>query len=221
MRAAIQISMPELDATRFASVRSALDRDGFAIVSDALDDAWVARLRRAFETAPVQASGTQHVEISDATPDVESWRALEQHPLLIAGADHVLASAHQVAALQGRNPLPGFGQQGLHSDDVPRTPGSAYTVFTTLWMLDDFTAENGATRVVPRSHLITRPISKSLGQPLAHHPDEFIAVGPVGSVLMLNGHTWHSGRRNDSKGPRRSVQVVVRRAASVPDLKTT
>ena len=88
-------------------------------------------------------------------------------------------------------------------------------------MLDDFTAENGATRVVPRSHLITRPISKSLGQPLAHHPDELIAVGRVGSVLMLNGYTWHSGRRNDSNGPRRSVQMVVRRAASIPDLKTT
>jgi ectoine hydroxylase-related dioxygenase (phytanoyl-CoA dioxygenase family) len=212
MKAASRIPLPEPDARRIASLHGALDRDGFIIVPAALDEGWVARLNRAFESAPVQASGTQHVTISDATPEVESWRALERHPLLIAGAEHVLAGAHRLADFHGRNPLPGFGQQGLHTDDVPRAPSAPYVVFTTLWMLDDFTAQNGATRVVPGSHLITRPISKSLAQPLAHHPDEYIAVGRAGSVLMLNGHLWHSGRKNSSNGPRRSVQMVVRQA---------
>jgi len=213
MKAASRISPPEIDARGLASLHSALDRDGFIVVPAALDEAWVARLRRAFESAPVQASGTQHVTINEATPEVESWRALERHPLLIAGAEHVLAGAHRVADFHGRNPLPGFGQQGLHTDDVPRAPGAPYVVFTTLWMLDDFTAENGATRVVPGSHLIARPIAKAFAQPLARHPDEYIAVGRSGSVLILNGHLWHSGRCNSSSGPRRSVQMVVRRVA--------
>lgn len=212
MNAASRMSPPEIDPRRLAWLRDALDRDGFIIVPAALDDDWVARLRRAFEAAPVQASGTQHVTITDATPEVDSWRVLERHPLLIAGVTHVLGPAHRVADIHGRNPLPGFGQQGLHPDDVARAPGDPYTVFTALWMLDDFTAENGATRVVPRTHVSPRPPPKSLGQPLAHHPDEHIAVGRAGSVLMMNGHLWHSGRRNDSKGPRRSVQMVVRRA---------
>jgi ectoine hydroxylase-related dioxygenase (phytanoyl-CoA dioxygenase family) len=80
--------------------------------------------------------------------------------------------------------------------------------------MTDFTVENGATRVVPGSHRVTRPISKSFAQPLARHPDEYIAVGRAGSVLMLNGHTWHSGRQNNSTGSRRSVQMVVRRTSS-------
>src|SRR5262245_49374200 len=212
MKAASRIPSLELNVRRLAGLHEALDRDGFIVVPAALDDGWVARLRRAFETTPAQASGTQHVTITDGTPEVDAWRALERHPLLVAGADHVLGGAHRIAQFHGRNPLPGFGQQGLHADEVPRAPGDPYIVFTALWMLDDFTAENGATRVVPGSHLITRPLPKALAQPLAHHPDEYIAVGRAGSVLMLNGHLLHSGRRNDSKGPRRSVQMVVHRA---------
>src|SRR5262245_2401560 len=115
MKAASRIQSPELDARRLASLHESLDREGFIVVPAALDEGWVARLRRAFETAPVQASGTQHVTIDDATPEFESWRALERHPLLLACADHVLGSAHRIAQFHGRNPLPGFGQQGLHS----------------------------------------------------------------------------------------------------------
>jgi len=194
----------------FRDILSALDHDGYVVLVDALDQKWVTRLRRAFEGLPIQASGTQHVEIVDATPEVESWRALKCHPALVAAAEHVLGGSHRVVDIHGRNPLPGFGQQGLHTDAVPRAPGDPYSVFTALWMLDDFTVENGATRVVPGSHLHPRPIAKALAQPLAQHPNEIIPIGRAGSVLMLNGHLLHSGRRNDSKGPRRAVQMVVR-----------
>jgi ectoine hydroxylase-related dioxygenase (phytanoyl-CoA dioxygenase family) len=211
MKAAPRIPLPEINAQSPALLRDALDREGFIVIPAALDDDWIARLRRAFEAAPAQTSGTQHVAITDSTPEVESWRALERHPLFIAGADHVLGPSHRVADVHGRNPLPGFGQQGLHSDNVPRAPGDPYTVFTTLWMLDDFTPENGATRVVPRTHVSPHPPAKSLAQPLAHHPDEHIVVGRAGSVLMMNGHLWHSGRRNDSSGPRRCVQMLAHR----------
>jgi ectoine hydroxylase-related dioxygenase (phytanoyl-CoA dioxygenase family) len=195
-----------------APVLSALDRDGYVVVRNALDEHWVERLRRAFENAPVQASGTQHVEITEETPEVDAWRALERHPTLVTAVAHVLAGAPWVANVHGRNPLPGFGQQGLHADDLPRASGEPFRVFTTLWMLDDFTADNGATRVVPGSHLFTRLPPKALGQPLAHHPDERVPEGRAGDALMLNGHLWHSGRRNGSDGPRRSVQMVMRRA---------
>jgi ectoine hydroxylase-related dioxygenase (phytanoyl-CoA dioxygenase family) len=86
-------------------------------------------------------------------------------------------------------------------------------MITALWMLDDFTAENGATRVVPGSHRITRALSKNLAQPLARHPDERIVIGRAGDVLIFNAYLWHSGRRNESKGPRRAVQMGLRRGA--------
>jgi ectoine hydroxylase-related dioxygenase (phytanoyl-CoA dioxygenase family) len=191
-------------------VNQALDRDGYVVVPGALDTAWVERLRRAFDHVPAESGGTQHVEITDETPDAESWRALEHHPVLKSAADYLLSQPYCMGGLHGRNPLPGFGQQGLHSDCV-RGEGHECILITALWMLDDFTLENGATRVVPGSHRITRPLAKDLAQPLAKHRDEKIIVGCAGSVLVFNGYLWHSGRRNDSNGPRRAVQMGLRR----------
>ena len=90
MKAVSCISPPGFEAQYLATLRDALDRDGFVVVPAALNDEWVARLHRAFEVAPVPPSGTQHVTITDTTPEVESWRALERHPLFSAGAHHVL-----------------------------------------------------------------------------------------------------------------------------------
>src|SRR4051812_16792678 len=97
-------------------VHEALDREGYVVVPGALDSEWVGRLRRAFAHASAQSGGTQHVEITGGTPEVEAWHALEHHPVLKAAAEHLLSPIYCMAGLHGRNPLPGFGQQGLHSD---------------------------------------------------------------------------------------------------------
>jgi Phytanoyl-CoA dioxygenase (PhyH) len=186
---------------------AALDKDGFIVVQDALDSSWVTRLRRAFENAPATQDGTQHVALTNTTPEIDAWRDLEWHPILITVAEHVLGTPFHVRELHGRNPQPGFGQQGLHTDWMPRASVEPYFVLTTLWMLDDFTSVNGGTRVVPGSHRFTRPVPKSLAQPLARHGYQKTVIGRAGSVLVLNGHLWHSGQRNDSDGPRRAVQM--------------
>ena len=187
-----------------AEYRAALDRDGYVVVAEALDPAWVERLRRAFADASAQRDGTQHVTVTPETPEHASWRALKEHPVVIAAADHVLGRPFRVSEPHGRNPLPGYGLQGLHADWMPRDVVEPYFVLTTIWMLDDFTADNGATRVVPGSHRLLRPIPKSLAQPTAVHPDERV-------VLVFNGHTWHAGTKNTSDRARRAVQMVVGR----------
>ena len=201
---------PHQSAAPVSPVNQALERDGYAVIPGALDDKWVERLRRAFDYAPVESGGTQHIEITDETPEVASWRALEHHPVLKAAAEHLLSQPYCLGGLHGRNPLPGFGQQGLHSDCL-RGEGNECILVTALWMIDDFATENGATRVVPGSHRIARPLAKDFAQPLARHRDEKIIVGRAGSVLMFNGYLWHSGRRNNSNGPRRAVQMGLRR----------
>jgi ectoine hydroxylase-related dioxygenase (phytanoyl-CoA dioxygenase family) len=190
----------------------ALDREGFVLVMDALERPWVNRLRCAFEQAPAQKDGTEHAILSPSTPERQAWLALKEHPVVLAAAEHVLGRDFRVGDPHGRNPLPGYGQQGLHADWMPRASVQPYFVLTTIFMLDDFTADNGATRLVPGSHRLVRPIPKRLGQPEARHPSEMIVTGRAGSVLVLNGHTWHSGTRNASKGPRRTVQLIAQAA---------
>jgi ectoine hydroxylase-related dioxygenase (phytanoyl-CoA dioxygenase family) len=198
-----------------ASECTSLDKQGFAVFPRALSLACVARLRVAFENPG--GHGTQHVEISESTPELATWREVTQHPTLLAAAHYILARPFRVRESHGRNPLPGFGQQGLHADWMPRSPGEPFYVVTSILMLDDFTAENGATRVVPGSHLSLQPPPKPMAQPSAHHRDETIVTGSAGSLLVFNGHLWHSGRRNDSQGPRRAVQtVIIAEDASLP-----
>lgn len=186
-----------------------LDRDGYVVVEGALDAAWVAELRAAFDAAPEQRSGTQHVAIDDGTLEPDAWERLRSHPAVLGAAEHLVAPAFHVRDLHGRNPLPGFGQQGLHADWQPLPAGAPFVVVTAIFMLDDFTEDNGPTRVVPGSHLTRRAVPKSLAQPLARHPEERLVVGRAGSALVMNGHLWHSGTENRSSGPRRAVQMVV------------
>lgn len=190
---------------------TALDAAGHLLVPDALDPARVARLRLAFPAPEPGATGTQHVRIDAATPARDEWHALADHPLLRAAATHVLGPVFHVRDVHGRNPLPGHGLQGLHADWPTRGPGEPFEVLTALWLLDEFTAANGATRIVPGTHLLPRPVPRDLARPHARHPDERVVTGPAGAVLLLNGHVWHAGRQNTSAGPRRCVQMVVQR----------
>lgn len=188
-----------------------LDAEGYVVLRAALTSDRIDRLRRAFEQAPVRRDGTQHVEIEEETPELDTWLELKEYVLLRRVADRLLGCPYAFR-VHGRNPLPGYGQQGLHADSQPRQPGDPVLAVTAIWMLDAFTVENGATRVVPRTHLLPHAVPRRYAQPLAHHPQELVVTAPAGSVLIFNGHLWHSGRQNQSLGPRRAVQMTARAA---------
>ena len=75
-------------------------------------------------------------------------------------------------------------------------------------MLDDFTAENGATRVIPGTQRIPGPISAHVKDLLADHPEQRIVEAPAGSVLVFNAHLWHSGRMNRTQKTRRVIHCA-------------
>ena len=69
---------------------------------------------------------------------------------------------------------------------------------SALWALDDFTEENGATRVVPKEYEITDPEQVG-GEHIVQ------AVMPQGSVVLYLGSTLHGGGTNLSNAARRAV----------------
>lgn len=74
-------------------------------------------------------------------------------------------------------------------------------------MLDDFTRENGATRMVPGSHRWgTRP-QEVLQDPLAPHPQEVLLTGKAGSIAVMNAHMWHGGTANRTTAPRLAMHA--------------
>lgn len=192
--------------------REALDREGYVLLPEVIDADWLERLRAAFESgcqkdggaSVVKESGTRHV--NDLVNRDPAFEGVYTYPRVLAAVYHVLRDAFRVGQIGGRDPLPGYGQQGLHADWTARSKGEPFRIVTTIWLLDDFTSESGATRVVPGTHhLLTQP-PKSFAEPASRHPDQRIIVANAGSVLVFNGHLWHSGTANKSSRPRRVLQ---------------
>ena len=72
-----------------------------------------------------------------------------------------------------------------------------------MWLLDDFTLENGATRLIPGSHHWDRTRAPALGETVA-------ATAPAGSALIWLGGLLHGGGANRSNAVRRGVVVSYR-----------
>ncbi len=192
--------------------REALDRDGYVVLPGVIDADWLGQLRAAFESGcekdggatVVKESGTRH--LNDLVNRDPVFEDVYTHPRVLAAVHHILRDAFRVSQIGGRDPLPGYGQQGLHADWTARSKGEPFRIVTAIWLLDDFTGENGATRVVPGTHhLLTQP-PKSFADPSSRHPDQRIIVAKAGSVLVFNGHLWHSGTANKSNRSRRVLQ---------------
>ena len=98
--------------------------------------------------------------------------------------------------LQVINILPGEKAQMLHTDDsfypLPR-PRAALSA-ATIWAIDEFTAINGATDIVPNSH--------QWGDQLAVETQREPVVMSPGSCVFFLGTLWHGGGANRSSAPR-------------------
>src|SRR4051794_11424315 len=113
----------------------ALDQLGYWVGPGVLDGAIVGKLCQAFAAAKMpDTSGTQHVEITPKTPEYSAWAQLPTHPLIVAAAEYILKRPCRLSAVHGRNPLPGFGQQGLHVDWQYRKKGEPYAIVTSIFM---------------------------------------------------------------------------------------
>ncbi len=122
-----------------------------------------------------------------------------EHPLILALLDRTLLPNYLLSQLQAISVMPGEVMQPLHHDDGfypiarPRPPYSA----ATIWAIDDFTEENGATMVYPESHLWGDV------PPAEIDVDKMVpAVMPSGSAVFFLGTLWHSAGANHTDNAR-------------------
>ncbi len=129
-------------------------------------------------------------------------------PAVLDRVRHVLGADMKLSSLNARSADPHSSDgQPLHVDMGAVPDDRGFWVCNTVWMLDDFTAENGATRMVPGSHRWgTRP-QDVLADPLAPHPDERLVTGPAGSIAVMNAHVWHGGTANRTSAPRLAMHA--------------
>ena len=116
--------------------------------------------------------------------------------------NHVLQGDFKLSSLNSRASLPGEGLQALHADWSGAVEPDDFQVCNSIWLLVDFTEENGATRVVPGTHRSGQTPSQALDDPKAPHPDEVLLTAKAGTVVIFNSHTWHGGTVNRTDSPR-------------------
>ena len=188
-----------------------LDEQGYLPLPEIMNHAQVDALRTRFDelveeegekagTEVHQEAGTNR--LSNLVDKGEIFEICFTHPRVLAAMRHVLGPDFRLSSLNGRAALPGQGLQGLHADWATGVEPGDYYVCNSIWLLSDFTEQNGATRVVPGSNRSGQHPKDALGDPTAPHPDEVILTAPAGTVVVFNSHTWHGGTLNRSDEPR-------------------
>lgn len=140
----------------------------------------------------------------------EVFGPMAMHPLALAFAEKELGRSCLLSAMLAINLHPGETVQDWHHDDahlevpLPRAPFGV----STFWAIDAMTEDNGATQVIPRSHLwekaeVSDPDLHQYDQgamDVEHdpkpHPDAVKATMPAGSFMAAKGTLWHRGGAN-------------------------
>ena len=200
-------SRPGIDKDYVASLLEQLDLNGYVIIENLISPEMAASVKN--DMLPfMEYDGRNDFEgyktrrMYSVIERSFSCNPLVDHPLIMSLLDNTLMQPYLLSQMQAINVYPGEVRQPLHHDDSfypiprPRPPLGA----ATIWAIDDFTAENGATMILPKSHLWDNK------DPAEIDPKDLIpAVMPAGSVIYFYGTTWHCAGANNSNKERMAV----------------
>lgn len=138
----------------------------------------------------------------DKAPDLAY---MISHPVLLPLVRHVMGTDCVLHDFQSTSIGPQTGGGAWHVDaplgQIPEPLPEFPLTLQNVWLLDDFTADNGATRVMPRSHRLRKAPPWGSG-PLE---GEVTLTAPAGSIAMWLSNTWHRSGPNTTGAPRRAV----------------
>ena len=201
----IASSGSSVDSAIVEADSAALDRDGYVIWENLLDTEECRQIREVVRpwlehTGRNSFEGLRTQRIYSVLSRTRVCDRLVDNPRVLAVLDQLLMPNYLLSALQAINIQPGETAQLAHHDDgfypIPR-PRAPLTA-ATIWAIDDFTADNGATMVIPGSH--------RWGQRPPNPEDQAIpVVMPAGSCVFFVGTLWHGGGANNATRERLAV----------------
>lgn len=194
-----------------------LDQAGYVILPQFIDPHWLQALRQAteqrFALEGERAGSEFRLEpgsrrLANLVDKGDVFRRAVVQPRLLELIGHVLGAEFKLSSLNVRSADPHNGTaQPLHSDMGALPDERGYWVCNSVWMLDDFTLDNGPLRVIPGSHRWGRLPQDVLADPAADHPDQQLVTGRAGTVVVMNAHLWHGGMANRSDAARTALHA--------------
>jgi ectoine hydroxylase-related dioxygenase (phytanoyl-CoA dioxygenase family) len=176
---------------------------GYTIVENAIEPALVdelngalERLEQYFDVQPASNSfeGHKTLRVYNLLAFDDVWQRVPVHDHVLPIVEGVLDPGCLISSLSSIKILPGEIAQPIHADDqlIPLPKPHPPTVCNSMWALTDFTEANGATRIMPGTHLSDH--SPDYGAQF----DSVAAEMPKGSVLIWHGSLWHGGGANNT-----------------------
>ncbi|MHC5705690.1 phytanoyl-CoA dioxygenase family protein [Streptomyces tirandamycinicus] len=185
---------------------AALERDGYVVLPGLLTPLECAEIRHTVAPLLDRAGrsafeGHRTQRVYGLLNKTRRCDRLADHPRVLALLDRLFEPGYLLSQLQVIDINHGEHAQPLHTDDAfyrsprPRPPLGA----ATMWAVDPFTRDNGATVLLPGSH--------RWGDDRRPGGDDtrVTALMPPGSCLFYVGTLWHGGGANRSGGNRLAV----------------
>lgn len=201
--------------------RRQLDEMGWICLPGVMDPAFLEEARRRVEElweSEGENAGSEFRKepgarrLANLVDKGEVFERVICQPRVLEAVGRVLPAGFKLSSLNARSADPwGEEAQPLHCDAGALPDASGFSVCNTIWLLDDFTPENGATRIVPGSHRRGKLPQEVLADPAAPHPEEVLVLGKAGSVVVMNTHAWHGGTANRTGSPRRALHAFFTR----------
>jgi ectoine hydroxylase-related dioxygenase (phytanoyl-CoA dioxygenase family) len=195
-----------------------LERDGFTVLEGVMSQALLAEVRERVD---------ELLADQERNPSPETrWEAnarrlgnLADHgnvfwkiatcPEALGAVKAILGQEIKLSSMTLRSANPNSNSnQPLHVDQNMLPDDRGCRICNALWMLDDFTAENGPLRIIPGSHRSQKRPQDCIEDTFAKHPEEVIVTGVAGSAIILNAHVWHGGTANRTPRARRGLSVL-------------
>jgi ectoine hydroxylase-related dioxygenase (phytanoyl-CoA dioxygenase family) len=199
----------------------ALDEDGFVVIAGPIELEALAALAAAYDAAveSADAADTHNgrtgvtTRVNDFVNRGPAFDRLYVDASILEACHRVIQRPFKLSTMHARTLHAHTPAQGLHAD-FPRGASDlavgAWPMVGFIFMVDAFTAHNGATLFVPGSHRWSHTFERTP----AAHPNQIPACGPAGSMIVFNGSVWHGHGPNGTDRPRRSLQgAFIRRDA--------
>jgi len=195
-----------------------LEVRGFVVVPGPVRPAGLGQLARAYDSAVV-AADSEDVSIGRTTTRVHDFvnrgpefDELYVHKPALEACCHVLGRPFKLSTMLARTLRPHSPAQDLHVD--VKRDADGWSMLGFVFMVDDFRADNGATRFVPGSHEWFDGPDDLADHREVGRESQVLACGPAGSMILYDRSVWHGHSANESDAPRRSIQgAYIRREA--------